>query len=93
MKKKNAAILENQMRFMSDKGVLSLPDRYGFDWGDVKVRRVASRPSDDGGNYLILTITTPRRGLEITITPTGLIRTHEMDAHQVNLKPPSVILK
>lgn len=46
--------------------------RYGFNWGKVKVERVVSHLG-----YKVIQVETPRRRLEVTITPTGLIRTKE----------------
>ena len=82
MKQKAASILENQKRFIDDKGVRSIPNQFGFDWGHIKVRRVASTPNSRG-NFLILTVTTSRKELEITITPSGLIRTCQIDMKNV----------
>lgn len=45
---------------------------FGFEWGQVKVLRVASHEG-----YKVLEIKTPRRVLLVTVTPTGLIRIKE----------------
>ena len=46
---------------------------YGFRWDNVLVERAMEH-----NGYHLITVKTPRRMLDITITPTGLIRTHEI---------------
>jgi hypothetical protein len=50
---------------------------YGFVWGDVEVERTAS-VTLKRGTYRVVTIHTKRRRFEVTITPSGLIRTLEV---------------
>jgi len=45
---------------------------FGFKWGNTTVERSALSPE----GYQWLAVKTPREVLVITITPTGLIRTH-----------------
>ena len=47
--------------------------QYGFEFGAALVERVASSPS----GYVALFVRTPRESLEITVTPSGLIRTQK----------------
>ena len=44
---------------------------YGFDWGGVKIERVASV-----GEYKVIAVKTGRQELHLRITPSGLIRTN-----------------
>ena len=46
---------------------------YGFEWDQVKVERLIS---DQG--YKLIAIKTPRRELEILVTPSGLLRLKEI---------------
>lgn len=46
---------------------------YGFEWGAVNIRRLYS----DERYGVSLDLSTPRRTLEIRVTPTGLIRVSE----------------
>ena len=48
---------------------------YGFEYGAARIERTAS---DKG--YVFLTVVTPRRTMEIVVTPTGLIRTYVQKA-------------
>lgn len=43
--------------------------RYGFEYGAAKVSRLASHKG-----YVVVGFETPRQRLDITVTPTGLIR-------------------
>ena len=43
---------------------------YGFEYGATLVERAVSDPR----GYVVLTVRTPRESLEITVTPSGLIR-------------------
>ena len=45
--------------------------RYGFVWGPMEVTRTATLPQSRGH---VLTLKTPRKSLEIYVTPTGLVR-------------------
>lgn len=44
--------------------------RYGFKFGAVQVERLAS----SHGGYVVVGLKTPRQRVEVTVTPTGLIR-------------------
>lgn len=46
--------------------------QFGFNWGDVEVLRTASHLG-----YKVFTIRTPRRVLDVTTTPSGLLRLKE----------------
>jgi|DEB19_MinimDraft_3_1074340.scaffolds.fasta_scaffold126125_2 hypothetical protein len=46
---------------------------YGFVWGPAEVTRLHS--TENG--YVILEVMTKRANLQVTVTPTGLIRTHQ----------------
>ena len=43
--------------------------QYGFQFGAAKVERFASHKG-----YVVIGLTTPKHRLEITVTPTGIIR-------------------
>jgi hypothetical protein len=47
--------------------------RYGFEYGAARVERACS-----GKGYVVLRIETPRQIVDITVTPTGLIRLGEL---------------
>jgi hypothetical protein len=47
---------------------------FGFEWGAAKAERLASN-----GEYVVLGISTPRERLEITVTPSGLMRVGKVE--------------
>jgi hypothetical protein len=53
---------------------------YGFVWGPAEVTRIHSTES----GYVVLEVMTNRANLQITVTPTGLIRTHATTRRKAN---------
>ena len=45
--------------------------QFGFRWGVTEVTRLAELPEDRG---IAMSVTTPRRKIEVYVTKTGLVR-------------------
>lgn len=54
---------------MADERIHVALTRFGFEYGAAKVSRLASH-----NGYVVVGIETARQRLDITVTPTGLIR-------------------
>lgn len=52
--------------------------QYGFIWGALTVTRCISVEKKTG-HHIVLELSTPRQKLQIQITPTGLIRVHDIE--------------
>lgn len=56
--------------------------RYGFKFGATEVERLASQ-----AGYVIIGLKTPRQRVDITVTPTGLIRVGPTVANEERQAP------
>ncbi len=70
--------------FKSNGKPLGKDTECGFEWGAVRLTRLAS----DKPGWVAISVETPRKDLQIYVTKTGLVRVFEAGVGEWKLKKP-----